>query len=293
MGGFVKSGFTGRNLVMALLTGALITFSAPSAMAKPSTKERVTALEAEVAELKAAAAAATAASQRVDVLEQEVRSLTGRIETLNYQLQQADARLQSMSAALAGDTVPSTFNPALDGGFGSGNPAVPGGPTDLQAGPTDLLSGGAQTPSGDLGQQTQDAIVSDIQLPLDPEAAFAYSNGFLLRQDLPRAEASFTMFLSAFGGHPRAADAQFRLGEIYLAQDKFAEAADTFVEFVRKYPNSGRSAEAYLKLGAAFAGLGETEEACKVLRAVKSRYPNAEPQVLDRADRELRRHNCS
>ena len=283
-----------RHLIVGSLAGLLIAASgAGPALAKPSTKERVGVLETEVAELRAAAAAAAASSQRIDQLEEEIRSLTGRIETLSYELDQANARLRSMGAALAGEPGATQF----PGDYGDNGYGAPGyaGPS---AGPTDLLSGPAEPAVNDpvadqsavaaSGSETFD----DVQLPLDGDAAFAYANGFLLRQDFARAEAAFNLFLGAFGTHPRAPDAEFRLGEIFLAREKNAEAADTFVSYIRKYPNGGRAAEAYLKLGAAFAGLDQKDEACKVLRAVKTTYPNASTQVLDRAERELSRHGC-
>ena len=295
--GWRKGVFEMRLLKSLVCAAALSCVAIAPAAAKPSTKERVTALEAEVAELRAAAAASAAATQRVDSLETEIRSLTGRVETLNFQLQQANAQIRSMGAALAGEPVDGVLpNGMVDpnpnpfaGPTGGPAPLSPAGPTSLTGQPAPSTGAPAQ-----LGQQPDIvAAANDIDLPLDPEAAFAYANGFLLRQDFARAEAAYSEFVAAYGSHPRAADAQFRLGEIYLARGKNAEAADAFVGYIGKYPNSQRTAEAYLKLGAAFAGLGEVQEACKVLRAVKSKYPGAQPQVLDRADRELRRNGCS
>ncbi|HNS88047.1 MAG TPA: hypothetical protein PKH09_14185, partial [Parvularculaceae bacterium] len=57
-------------------------FVAASAPAFAGTKERVEALEAAVAELRAASPAALDSNAKIDRLEAEVRALTGRVEEL-------------------------------------------------------------------------------------------------------------------------------------------------------------------------------------------------------------------
>ncbi|MEO1013865.1 MAG: tetratricopeptide repeat protein [Pseudomonadota bacterium] len=271
-----------RGVVIA----ALASLVATGAMAKPSTKERVTALEAQVAELAAAAEAAKVSAEQVVQLEREVRRLTGEVEELTYQLDQANARIYSLSTAVAGEEGGAPLDDATRPmASGPGAIAAP-----AAGGPTNLLSSGGRAAPG-VGAPA-DAPPTDVALPLDPDAAFNYANGFLFSEDWPRAEAAFSLFVAAYGDHPRAADAQFRLGEIYLARDKYAEAADAFVTYIRQYPDEMRVADAYLKLGASFAGLGETAEACKVLSAVKSKYPDADPRLIDRANAEMRRNNC-
>ncbi len=249
--------------IAAPLCAAALAFAAP---AFAGTKDRVDVLEQAVRELQAASPAALSANAKVDRLEEEVRSLTGRVEQLTYELEQARARLDSMGAALAGDSM--------------------GGPVAL--GP----SAAAGDPIADQISRADPAPAAGITLPMDPEAAYAYASDFLVTGDYARAEAAFTKFLEAFPGHPRAADARFRLGEVQLAISKNAEAADTFITFLRAYPNSARGAEAYLKLGTAFSRLNKTTEACKVFKTLKSKYPTAAPAVVQRTDVEMARINC-
>lgn len=262
-----------------------------------STKDRVEALEATVAELTAAADASKADAARLDQLEREVRGLTGRVEELTYNLDQANAKIYSLTTALSGGAPADDASPfvGIDGRASDSQApvgrATGAGPTSAGGnGPTMLIGSGSGEPSGDAPAGA--APIDDVQLPLDPDAAFNYANGFLFEEDLPRAEAAFSMFLSAFGAHPRAADAQFRLGEILLAEEKYAKAADAFVVFIRKHPDEAKVPEAYLKLSASFAGLGEQAEACKVLRAAKSKYAGGDPQFLDRADAAMSRTGC-
>ncbi len=245
-------------------------FAAAPAFA--GTKERVEALEAAVAQLRASQPSAIEANAKIDRLEAEVRSLTGRVEELTFELEQARARLDSVSAALAGE------------------PPVDGAPVPLAgapAGPNDLIANeiSRSAPPSTAGGGA-------VELPLDPEAAFSYASDFLLSGDYVRAERAFQMYVETFPNHPRTADARFRLGEVYLANSKNTEAADVFIAFIRAYPQSARGAEAYLKLGTAFSRLSKPDEACKVFKTLKSKYPNAAPAVLQRTDVEMSKINC-
>ena len=250
---------------MAALLGAAALMAVSPAFA--GSKDRIEALEASVAQLQAASPAALNANAKIDRLEAEVRSLTGRVEELTHELDQTRARLDSVSAALAGD--------------------VAGGPVALGA----PASAGGGDPIANQIARTESAS-PEVALPLDPEAAYAYASDFLVTADYARAEAAFSKFLEAFPNHPRAADARFRLGEVYLASSKNTEAADTFIAFIRAYPNSARGAEAYLKLGTAFSRLNQSAEACKVFKTLKVKYPTAPPAVLQRTDVEMSRISC-
>lgn len=254
-----------RHAILAMILSGALALGAPSAGAE-STKDRVGALEAAVADLQARAPAAADTAVRIGRLEQEIQRLTGDVERLTHELDQANARLNAVSAALSG-----------------GGPAT-GAPTALSGGDpiADKIaqSGGPSAPAG------------EIALPLDPDLAFDYASSFLVSGDYASARKAFELYVKAFPNHPRTAEAQFRLGEIYLATGANAEAADAFIAHIKKYPNDARAAEAYLKLGTAFSRLNQGGEACKVFKTMRAKYPNASPAVLQRADIEMQRINC-
>lgn len=222
------------------------------------------------------------ATVRISQLEREIQLLTGRVEELSFDLDQANGKIKSMQAALS-----------LGGPHNAGDGPVPlSGPAESG----DLVANGQQvdgltTIPGEVGTTTAPDI-SGVELPLDPDAAFAYSSGFLLSGDYDRAAASFKLYLQSFPNHPRAADARFRLGEIYLATEKNADAADAFITHIRSYPNDPRAAEAHLKLGTAFSRLGQPDEACKIFRTLRSKFPDVSPAVSQRASREMASINC-
>ncbi|MBB5518178.1 tol-pal system protein YbgF [Amphiplicatus metriothermophilus] len=262
-----------RGKISVLLASGVLAMAGACASgpaAAQSTKERLTALEQAVADLQARAPAAADTSVRLGQLQEQIQELTGRIEELSYELERTQARLDAVSAALAG------------GAEGADGAAATGGPVALGPGGDPIAERIAEA----SGEE------SDVALPFDPDEAFSYASGFLLRGDYARAEEAFELYLEAFPNHPRTADAQFRLGEIYLATGKNADAADAFIAHIKKYPNDSRAAEAYLKLGTAFARLGQTGEACQVFKSMRSKFPNASQPVRDRADLEMSRINC-
>lgn len=222
------------------------------------------------------------ATVRISQLERELQILTGRVEELSYDLDQSNAKIKSMQSALAfggpqppdGAPVPLTGTPNSNGLVANGEPIE-----------------GLTTVPGEVGTRSAPDI-SGVELPLEPDAAFAYSSGFLLSGDYDRAQAAFKLYLQAFPNHPRAADARFRLGEIYLATEKNADAADAFITHIRSYPNDPRAAEAHLKLGTAFSRLGQPDEACKIFTTLKSKFQNVGPAVRQRADREMAAISC-
>ncbi|MEL7490768.1 MAG: tol-pal system protein YbgF [Pseudomonadota bacterium] len=259
-----------RSLSIFALGALAISMASAPAPAAAGTKDRVTALEKTVAELQARAAADNSAV-RINQLERQVQDLTGLVEKLTFQLDQANARLDAVSGVLANDPAAAA--------------AASGGPTPLTGGDpiADQISAAGGAPSA----------ATAVSLPGDPAAAFDYASGFLLRGDYDSARAAFEGYVQAFPNSPQTADAQFRLGEIYLATGANADAADAFIAHIRNYPNDPRAAEAYLKLGTSFARLEKNAEACKVFKTMRGKFPNAAPPVTDRANIEMARIQCS
>lgn len=272
-------------VVRSLLTVSAIamTVASVSPALAQSTKQRVRDLEANVAELRARMDGQTAAA-RIDALEGQVRELTGEVERLTFELNRSKARLDAVTSILAND-------PDAAGAIASAA-ALGAAPISEPGGEPAQLTPGGDDPIADQITSAQPAP-TDVQLPIDSEAAFEYSLQFLLKGDYSRARVALEQYVKVFPNSVRTPDAQFRLGEIYLATSEDALAADTFLAHIRKYPNDPRSATAYLKLGTAFARLKETDEACKIFRAIGLKFPNATPAILQRARIEADRIKCS
>lgn len=273
-----------RNTVFTLFAAGALALSFAAPAAAQSTKDRVEMLEQAVADLQARAPSAADSALKIGRLEQEVQALTGRVEELTWRLDQANARIESLTAAMAGDTLGAAE-------YGAPLPGAPGraGAAGATGGPARL--GGSDDPIGDrIAEASGDE--AEVALPLDANEAFEYASSFLLRGDYARAQKAFELYVAAFPNHPRTAEAQFRLGEVYLATGANADAADAFIAHIKKYPNDPRAAEAYLKLGTAFARLQKNTEACQVFKSMRGKFPSAAPAVMQRADIEMQRINC-
>lgn len=262
-----------------------------------STKDRLARAEAAIAELEAAQPAAADSAAKINRLQEEVQALTGQVEQLTHRLDQANARLDAISAALATDPnaaaalAAQSQPPQGQSSLGQQQGGTPG--------PQPLVPAGGAT-TDPIGARIAQSTAPDqsaspaplITLPADSEAAFQFASDLARKGDYAGAQKAFQLYLKTFPRSPRAADAQFRLGEIYLATGANAEAADAFLAHIKTYPNDPHAAEAYLKLGSAFARLGRNTEACKVFAAAKAKFANAAPAVRQRIDLEAQRAVC-
>ncbi|MBI1364667.1 MAG: tol-pal system protein YbgF [Alphaproteobacteria bacterium] len=282
-----SKGFIMRHVIRAVLFSGALAIAAAAPAAAASTKDRVEALEKAVADLQARAPAAADSAVKINQLQEEIQQLTGRVEDLSHQLDLANARLDAISAALSGGASGAAMT-------APGSPAASGGPVDLAGGDAiaaQIQQSGAGPAAGSAAPRAS-GDEAEIALPDDPNQAFDYASSFLLRGDYQGAQKAFELYLKRYPNQPRSADAQFRLGEIYLATGANANAADAFIAHIKKYPNDPHAAEAYLKLGTAFSRMQQPDQACKVFKSLKVKFPNASPAVLQRTDAEMARINC-
>ncbi|MCI5046029.1 MAG: tol-pal system protein YbgF [Aquisalinus sp.] len=234
-------------------------------------------------------------STRIGQLERELQNLTGRIEQVAYQIEQNSRRLDTLTAAMSSPGVSAPVSNSLGGDpygevyddntyslndqlrdqtGGQANSGISGGPTDLSS--TGAATG-TQLP-------TSSASTSRCAPYSVGDANSTYDQAFdsLLNGDYGQAECKFQAFLDTYPEDPRAPDAQFRLGEIFLATGANLDAARAFLNHVRTWPNDARAPESYLKLGTAYSRLGKTEEACRIFDVTSSKYPNAAPAIRQR-----------
>ncbi|MEM8986752.1 MAG: tol-pal system protein YbgF [Pseudomonadota bacterium] len=253
-------------------------------------------VQAEVYQGRAGGAASGAALANVDDqsasrilvqladLQREIARITGDLEELRFEQRQTSARLEKFMADTEFRLQGMGAAPGAGGLQPAGAPQSLTGdaPSPAASGPTPLGAGGAQ-PSG---------VPANVQLPDGADAAFDYAYGLLLRGDYNSAEAGLSQFLDTYPNHPKAPEAQHRLGEIFFVRGDYAGAAAAFLKNVQDNPQSGRAPESLLRLGMALAQLGEKGEACKTFNALPGRYPNASENLLQRAETEKARAGC-
>jgi tol-pal system protein YbgF len=109
--------------------------------------------------------------------------------------------------------------------------------------------------------------------------------GALRRGSVNAARAGFEEFLRAAPGHPRAADAQFNIGEAYAGGRNLERAIEAYGRVVDTYPTSPRAPAALLRIGRIEAGRGNRTQARARFNRIIADYPRS-PEAAD-ARREL------
>src|SRR5690606_18171954 len=120
----------------------------------------------------------------------------------------------------------------------------------------------------------------------DPEELYRNSYEFILSGDYGTAEAGFRNHISRFPSDPRAADAQFWLGEALLGQKKYRDAAETFLSANKEYPSSRKAPDMLLKLGVSLVGLDQKDVACATFSEIGKRYPDISGALKERIKQE-------
>lgn len=168
-----------------------------------------------------------------------------------------------------------------------------GGPGDEPNAPMSIQPPGARQSAavdrqsvGPTGALTQGGGVSVGTG--DPRDQFDMGVGFIQRRDYDLAESTFRDFLRAYPKDPRAAEAQYWLGESLYQRKKYTDAADSFYKIYVDAPQSAKAPESMMKLGMALNGMGKKDEACATIAEAGKKYARIKPQT----DREMRRISC-
>lgn len=120
------------------------------------------------------------------------------------------------------------------------------------------------------------------------QAYAAYS-----RREYSAAEAYFQQFMDQYPKDAMAGGAQYWLGETAFSSGEYRKAADRFLKTFTNFPNNERAPEALLKLAISLRRLGENSAACDSFAELQRRYPQGPKTVLQRADVEKKRANCT
>ena len=229
----------------------------------------------------------------------------------------ADGTLGAPPAALG--TLPGTM--ASDSGIPSSS-AV-GGPLDLSAiargeltpnnNPAIATSGGLAAAasqdlavgSGSLGADTlapppvgeaaapQQQMASVAPTALDPGADYDRAYSSIVGGDYAAAETGFKKFLADFPGDPRAADAQYWLGESYYSRHQYRDAATSYLATYKNHPTSQKAPDSLFKLGLSLEGLGETTAACATYGELTKKFPKAQSGLVSRVTTRKQKLGCS
>jgi tol-pal system protein YbgF len=122
---------------------------------------------------------------------------------------------------------------------------------------------------------------------------YSYARQFLLKRDFVSAEQALAAFVQNHPEDGLAGNAQYWLGETFYVRGDFQTAARTFAEGFQRYPDSDKAPDNLLKLGMSLAQLDLKDDACITLKKLRVEYPEAPTSIVQRADREIGRLQCS
>jgi tol-pal system protein YbgF len=197
---------------------------------------------------------------------------------------------------------------------GVGAPRVPGAPLDLSA-PAVQPGDTAYAPPSGMGAPPPDAALppppggglppppprnpsstggalATLPPTATPRDEFDLAYGYVLHKDYALGEQAFRDFLKRYPGDPRAADANYWLGETLFQRQKYRDAAELFLLVSREHGTAAKAPDALLRLGQSLAQMGEKDAACGTLAEVGRKYPRAALSVRQAVEREQKRVHC-
>ncbi len=176
-------------------------------------------------------------------------------------------------------------------------PLQDGSSVDLGAPPRDLgtltlddignVRATANAPAG-----TDQTTVASLPPVTNPNALYREAYDRVLAGDYAGAEAGFRQFGESYPDDPRAADAQFWLGESLRGQERYADAVEVFLDGTKDHAQSDKAPDMMLKLGATLAVMGQKDVACETLRSIPARYPETSDAFRVRLSQEEAGASC-
>ncbi len=311
-----------RSLVAASISFVIAAAFYPAAAQMPGQRApgdgRLERLEQQVADLQSVVAAVEtlaknnsgggtgyAAAAGGGGSSEQIRQLSEQIADLTQRLERLEARLGgSGSAPQAQQSRPDMgYGAAPASGFEDKQQLPPlGAPPASAYAPRPQQSASAVPPPAAAKGYGYDSAAAPRSAPSGPltastggtpRALFDQAYGALNRREYSDAEGYFQQFLDQYPADPLAGSAQYWLGETAFVSGEYKSAADRFLKTFTNYPTNERAPEALLKLAISLRRLGNNTDACATFVELAQRYPRAPQTVLQRADAEKKRANCS
>jgi tol-pal system protein YbgF len=209
-------------------------------------RERVAAVDAKIAEVQKkldelnATAHRTGADMAVnqDRLTEEVRRLHGTFEELSHRLDLLDQAV----AAQKSDT---------DARFAA-------------------LKG-----AGALDEFEARRKVEQLRLPADKGEFLALAQAQEAKGERAVARALYEDFVKKWPSDARAADAHFRLGELWYGDKRYREAILEYGKVAQDFPRSDKAPDALLRTGESMLALDLKDDARGLFEEVSARYPKS------------------
>ena len=209
-------------------------------------RDRIAAADAKIAEVQKkldelnATAHRTGADLAVnqDRLVEEVRRLSGTLEELSHRLDLVDQALAQQKS----DT---------DARFAA-------------------LKG-----AGALDEFEARRKVEQLKLPTDKGEFFALAQAQEGKGERAVARVLYEDFVKRWPSDPRAADAHFRLGELWYGDRRYREAILAYGKVAQDFPRSDKAPDALFRTGESMLALDLRDDARGLFEEVVNRYPRS------------------
>ena len=238
---------------------------------------------------------------RLNEIEDQFRELTNKFEEINFKMDKLSTRVTKMQSDTQlrisdlenynGDkkikenkkvNLPGTSKPQ---DFG----ANPGYSTnDL---PEEQETNSIGTTAAVITSETDR---SNSLLPdKGPKEQYDFAISFIKIGDYETAEFALKEFIEKNKDHDLAGNAQYWYGETFRIRQLYSDAATAYLDGYQNYPKSDKAPDNLLKLGITMVQLGEKEQGCTMIIGIKKQYPKASKSVLQKAQYEQKKFNCS
>lgn len=194
-----------------------------------------------------------------------------------------------LSAIARGDFTPNTNPIATSGGLAAAASQDIAGGAGTLAPPS---SAGTLAPPAGVSAAPQQ-MASVAPAAVDPGADYDRAYSSIVSGNYSAAEAGFKKFLTDFPGDPRAADAQYWLGESYFSRHQYRDAATSYLATYKGHPTSQKAPDSLFKLGLSLEGLGETSAACATYGELTKKFPKAQSGLVSRVATQKQKLGCS
>ena len=237
---------------------------------------------------------------RLNEIEEQFRELTNKFEEVNFKMDKLSSRITKMQsdnqmrfsdlentdlnqnknkkkAKLPGTSKPQDFG------------ATPGYSTNNLPEEQETVSVGTTA-----AVTTSEAERSESLLPnKPPKEQYDFAISFMKIGDYETAEFALKEFIDKNKGHDLAGNAQYWYGETFRIRQLYSDAATAYLDGYQNYPKSDKAPDNLLKLGITMVQLGEKEQGCTMITGIKKQYPKASKSVLQKAQYEQKKFNCS
>ena len=126
-----------------------------------------------------------------------------------------------------------------------------------------------------------------------PKEQYDFAISFMKIGDYETAEFALKEFIEKNKDHDLAGNAQYWYGETFRIRQLYSDAATAYLDGYQNYPKSDKAPDNLLKLGITMVQLGEKEQGCTMITGIKKQYPKASKSVLQKAQYEQKKFNCS